>query len=87
MILTRPKKTIRAGNIIEEGRGMLFPLHSKSEFSLQILEKFHELYCGRDVSYPINKIFSEQLFFPNMKMKLTAYDNYALNLVFREPSL
>ena len=56
MILTRPKKTIHAGNIIEEGRGLLFPLHSKSEFSLQILEKFHELYCGSDISYPIRKI-------------------------------
>ena len=42
MILTRPQKTIKAGNIVEEGRGLLFPLHSKSKFSDQILEKFHE---------------------------------------------
>ena len=54
MILTRPQKTIKAGNIVEEGRGLLFPLHSKSEIADQILEKFHELYCGRDINYPIN---------------------------------
>ena len=50
MILTRPQKNILAGNIIEEGRGLLFPLHSKSKFSNQILEKIHELYCGRDIT-------------------------------------
>ena len=76
MILTRPQKTIRAGNIVEEGRGLLFPLHSKSEIANQILEKFHDLYCGRDINYPINKILKEQLFFPNMKMKLTNYNKY-----------
>ena len=32
IILTRPQETIRAGNIVEEGRGILFPLHSESEF-------------------------------------------------------
>ena len=76
MILTRPQKTIRAGNIVEEGRGLLFPLHSKSEIANQILEKFHDLYCGRDINYPINKILKEQLFFPNMKMKLTNFNKY-----------
>ena len=56
MILTRPQKTIKAGNIVEEGRGLLFPLYSKSEISDQILEKYHELYCERDINDPINKI-------------------------------
>ena len=58
MIITRPQKTIRAGNIIGEGRGLLLLLHRKSELSNQILEKFHELYCGRDITYPVNKILS-----------------------------
>ena len=58
MILTRPQKVIKAGSIVEQGRGILFPLHSKSQFSTQILEKFHDLYCGRDVVYPINKMIS-----------------------------
>ena len=35
MILTRPQKVIKAGSIVEQGRGILFPLHSKSQFSTQ----------------------------------------------------
>ena len=57
LILTRPQKVIQAGNIIEQGRCLFFPLYIKSTFSLQILESLHDLYCGRDVIYPINKIF------------------------------
>ena len=76
MIITGPKKSIHAGNIIEEGRGLLLPLHRKSELSNQILEKFHELYCGRDITYPVNKILSEQLFFSNMKLKVTNYNKF-----------
>ena len=79
VILTRSQKVIQAGNIIEQGRGMVFPLHSKSGISLQILEKFYDLYCGRDVIYPINKMFSEQLFHPHMKIKLTAFNKKCPN--------
>ena len=74
MILTRPHKVIKARSIVEQGRGILFPLHSKSQFSTQILEKFHDLYCGRDFAYPINKMISEQLFHPHMRIKLTAFN-------------
>ena len=58
---------------------MLFPLHSKNTFCTQILEKFHDVYCGRDVSYPINKMFAEQLFHPHMKIKLTAFNKQCPN--------
>ena len=74
IILTRPQKVIKAGNIIEKGRGLFFPLYCKNSFSLQILESLHDLYCGRDIIYPINKMFSEQLFHPHMKNKFTAYN-------------
>ena len=37
MILTRPQKVIKAGSIVEQERGILFPLHSKSQFS-EVLE-------------------------------------------------
>ena len=73
MILTRPQKVIKAGSIVEQGRGILFPLHSKGQFSTQILEKFHDVYCGRDVVYPVNKMVSEQLFHPDMRIKLTTF--------------
>ena len=45
LILTRPQKVIEVGNIVEKGRGLLFPLYVKDEFSLQILESLHDLYC------------------------------------------
>ena len=45
LILTRPQKVIQAGNIIEQGRGLFFPLYRKNRFSLQILESLHDLYC------------------------------------------
>ena len=78
LILTRPQKVIQAGNIIEQGRGF-FPLYCKNIFSLQILESLHDPYYRRDVIYPINKTFSEQLFHPHMKIKFTAYNKKCPN--------
>ena len=65
LILTRPQKVIQAGNIIERGRGLFFPLYVKNEFSLQILESLHDLYCGRDVIYPIKNVFRTTISFSN----------------------
>ena len=79
IILTRPQKIIKAGSIVDQGRGILFPLHSKNTFCTQILEKFHDVYCGKDVSYPINKMLAEQLYHPHMKVKLTAFNKQCPN--------
>ena len=72
VILSRPQKVLRSGELMDQGRAILFPLHTKAEFSLQIIEKIHDLYCGRDTIYPIRKMLSQQLYHPQMKTKFTA---------------
>ena len=54
----------------------MLPLHTKAEFSLQILEKMHDLYCGKDTIYPIGKIISQQLYHPQMKIKFTVFNKH-----------
>ena len=74
LIFTRAQKVLRAGSIIDLGRGILFPLHTKEPFSQNLLEKMHDLYCGREISYPVNKLLSQQLYHQSMKFKLSAFN-------------
>ena len=72
VIITRSQKLIKPWSISDEKRGLLFPLHEKDVFATNLLEQFHDMYCGKDTIYPISKLFSQQLYHPRMKMLLTS---------------
>ena len=74
ILISRPQKILRAGNIEELGRMILHPLYTEHTFSTHVLEEIHQMYCSKDVTYAISKLLKEQLFHKHMKAKLSIYN-------------
>ena len=74
ILISRPQKILRAGNIEELGRTILHPLYPENTFLTNVLEEIHQMYCSKDITYAISKLLKEQLFHKNMKAKLSIYN-------------
>ena len=74
ILISRPQKILRAGNIEELGRTILHPLYPESTFSDNVLEEIHQIYCSKDVTYAMSRLLKENLFHKHMKAKLSIFN-------------
>ena len=74
ILISRPQKILRAGNIEELGRTILYPLYPESTFSDNVLEEIHQMYCSKDVTYAMGRLLKENLFHKHMKAKLSIFN-------------
>ena len=74
ILISRPQKILRAGNIEELGRTILHPLYPENTFLDNVLEEIHQMYCSKDVAYAMSRLLKENLFHKHMKAKLSIFN-------------
>ena len=88
ILISRPQKILRTGNIEELGQTILHPLYPEHAFLNNVLEEIHQMYCSRDVAYAISRLLKEQLFHKHMKVKLSIYNKTCpMSCIYRSLSM